>query len=153
MGGGLEAFQYFENSRTNHCILQGQFIYLQDFLAVSVGIFPAGFRPVLIHAAIIFAVEERTWGRLQHVIAVFIHSQIAIDKVSRLHPHCFCDALNIVLIKYRACRLAAVRTLQTINFFKDLVVDPVESVVYPPGILPLKARKKFPVLLFLIFGL
>src|SRR5690606_6422467 len=85
-------------------------------------ILPARARPVFINAAMIVREEKRAWRRNYHVVAVLIDTKVFFDERGGPHAEMFCQALNIVLIKYRACSLATVGTLQAIGCREYLIV-------------------------------
>ena len=117
------------------------------------GIFAAGFWPVLINTAIVFSIEKRTGGGFQHVIQVIIHPQIFFNKISRSHTQRSCNPLNVILIKNRAGRLATIGALETIGLLKYGMVNHMKHLIHLSGILLLQPREEFLVFLFFILRL
>lgn len=146
----LQAFNHFKDGRAYEGISQRELCDLNHFLAVRVRILPAGFRPVLVNRTIIVRIQKGTGRRFQDEVAIFIYLQILFCEIARPHPKCFCHALHVVLIKYRAGCLAAVRAFKAFHLLKHLLVDRMERFIYVAGVFLPQAGEKFSVLLFLI---
>lgn len=97
-------------------------------------VFPAGARPVVIHAATVVREKKWAWRRDQNVIIVIIDTKVLFNEGGRTNPEVPGQAFDVALVKYRAGSLATVRTLQAIGGRKNLVVKTVHGCVELPRI-------------------
>jgi len=135
----LQPFRHLQDRWTNQCIFVGKVHDLDHFLSVGVGILPAGLGPSLIDYTIILCIQKRAWRRLQNVVLVLVDTKIFFNEIAGFHAKEFRDPFNIVLIEDWTCGLAAICTLETINFFEHLFMGAMESIVHDARIFLLQA--------------
>jgi len=111
------------------------------------------FWSVLVDVAIIVVAQERTRGRFENKVAIFIDPEVLFLKISRSHTQPLCESFDVSLIKDRAGGLATVGALEAISFGEDVIVQSMEGIIHLTGIHFFETREEFPILGLLIPGL
>ncbi len=127
--GFVNALHKLKCCGTNHCIFNGEVIDLVDFLAVGMRKFAAGLGPDFVNGTGVVGIQEPAWQILEHLILIFIGSEISGLKVSRLHAQVFGNPFDVLLRKKRAGSFAAVGALKAVDLCKHLIMDFLYHIV------------------------
>lgn len=127
-----QALQYIVDDRAKRGVLLRKPRPPDQHIFIRIGKTFAVRRPNVVYPASVIGSQERTGRRLNHIVPVFIQTQIAVDELTFAHLQMTGYPFDVRRLESRRVILTAIRALQTIDPPERLLMQlgqPVQNLI------------------------